>query len=55
MEQAVQMATLNPARVMGISDKKGSLECGKDADIVIFGENIEVFATIVGGRKVYQK
>lgn len=54
LEQAVQMASLNPARVMGIADRKGSLEAGKDADIVIFGDNVEVFATIVGGRKVYQ-
>ena len=54
LEQAVQMASLNPARVMGVADRKGSLEAGKDADIVIFGDNVEVFATIVGGRKVYQ-
>ena len=31
------------------------LEAGKDADIVIFGDNVEVFATIVSGRKEYQK
>lgn len=55
LEQAVQMASLNPARVMGVADRKGSLEAGKDADIVIFGYNVEVFATIVSGRKVYQK
>ena len=55
LEQAVQMASLNPARVMGVADRKGSLEAGKDADIVIFGDNVEVFATIVSGRKVYQK
>ena len=55
LEQAVQMASLNPARVMGVADIKGSLEAGKDADIVIFGDNVEVFATIVSGRKVYQK
>lgn len=55
LEQAVQMASLNPARVMGVADKKGSLEVGKDADIVIFGDNVEVFATIVSGSKVYQK
>lgn len=54
LEQAVQMASLNPARVMGIADRKGSLETGKDADIVIFGENVAVHATIVGGRKVYK-
>lgn len=55
LEQAVHMVSLNPARVMGVADRKGSLEVGKDADIVIFGDNVEVFATIVSGRKVYQK
>ncbi len=55
LEQAVQMVSLNPARVMGVADRKGSLEAGKDADIVIFGDNVDVFATIVSGRKVYQK
>lgn len=55
LEQAVQMASLNPARVMSVADRKGSLEAGKDADIVIFGDNVEVFATIVSGRKVYHK
>ena len=53
LEQAVKMASFNPARVMGVSDRKGSLEVGKDADIVIFDDNINVAATIVGGRKVY--
>ena len=53
LEQAVKMASFNPARVMGVSDRKGSLEVGKDADIVIFDDNINVAATIVSGRKVY--
>jgi N-acetylglucosamine-6-phosphate deacetylase len=53
LEQAVQMASLNPARAMGIADRKGSLEAGKDADIIIFDENVTVSTTIVGGRKVY--
>lgn len=53
LEQAVKMASFNPARVMGVSDRKGSLEVGKDADIVLFDDNINVAATIVGGRKVY--
>ena len=53
LETAVKMASLNPARVMGVADRKGSLEVGKDADIVIFDENVNVAATIVCGRKVY--
>lgn len=54
LEQAVQMVSLNPASVMGIADRKGSLQAGKDADIVVFGDNVSVYATIVAGRKVYQ-
>lgn len=53
MEQAVKMASANPARVMGILDRKGTLEIGKDADIVIFDDNVNVAATIVRGRKVF--
>ena len=55
VEQAVKMASYNPARVMGIADRKGSLEVGKDADIVIFNDNVDVAATIVGGLVVYSK
>lgn len=54
MEQAVKMASANPARVMRIADRKGTLEVGKDADIVIFDDNVNVAATIVCGRKVYE-
>ena len=53
IEQAVKMASFNPARVMGVSQQKGSLEVGKDADIVIFDDNINVAATIVCGNVVY--
>ncbi|HAO50845.1 MAG TPA: N-acetylglucosamine-6-phosphate deacetylase, partial [Runella sp.] len=35
---AVRMASTTPARIMGVSDRKGSLAKGKDADIVIFDE-----------------
>ena len=57
VEQAVKMASANPARVMGIADRKGTLEVGKDADIVVFevkDESVNVAATIVGGRMVYK-
>ena len=33
--QALQAITINPARHIGVDDRVGSLECGKDADIVI--------------------
>lgn len=46
----VRMMTENPARVMGIAASKGSIQPGKDADIVIFDENINVKRTIIGGK-----
>jgi len=50
---AVRMITVTPARIMGVENRKGSLVAGKDADIVIFDENIKIDKTIIGGRTVY--
>jgi N-acetylglucosamine-6-phosphate deacetylase len=52
---AIQMITLTPAIIMKISDRKGSLAAGKDADIVIFDENISVQTTMVKGKIIYQE
>jgi len=52
---AVSMTTINPAKCLGIEDKKGSLEPGKDADIVILDKNLKVDMTIVKGRVVYKR
>jgi N-acetylglucosamine-6-phosphate deacetylase len=52
--EAVRMASETPARIMNIKDKKGSLEKGKDADIVIFNNDIQVDTTIVNGKIVYK-
>ncbi|MEJ2050085.1 MAG: amidohydrolase family protein, partial [Calditrichota bacterium] len=54
LETAINAGTLNPARVLGIEDKKGTLEPGKDADIVIFDEDNTIWATLVEGRLAYQ-
>jgi N-acetylglucosamine-6-phosphate deacetylase len=51
---AVQMMSGTPARIMKVSDKKGSLAIGKDADILIFDENINVKMTMVKGNIVYK-
>ncbi len=53
--EAVQMATITPAIIMKIDDKKGSLAIGKDADIVIFDENINVEMTIIKGKVIHEK
>ncbi|HLZ86279.1 MAG TPA: amidohydrolase family protein, partial [Puia sp.] len=52
---AVRMMTATPAAIMGVGDRKGSLIAGRDADIVIFDEEINIRCTIVGGNIVYQK
>ncbi|GAI99225.1 unnamed protein product, partial [marine sediment metagenome] len=55
LPKAIQMASFNPARSIGVDDKKGSLEPGKDADIVILNKNLETELTIVAGKIVYRR
>jgi N-acetylglucosamine-6-phosphate deacetylase len=50
----IKMISLTPARIMGIDDKKGSLENGKDADVVIFDDQINIAMTIVNGSVKYE-
>ena len=52
---AVQMASYNPAKCLGIDDRKGSLELYKDADIVILNKNLETELTMVAGKVVYKR
>lgn len=54
LTEAVRMMTETPARELGIDNRKGSLVVGKDADIVIFDENINVKQTIINGNVVYK-
>lgn len=46
-------ASLVPAKVLGIADKKGSIETGKDADLVLINKNWDVEKTWVEGRLVW--
>lgn len=55
LEDVVRMVSWNPARTLCIEDRKGSIEVGKDADMVLFDENIEIYETIVNGKTVYKK
>ncbi len=52
---AVRMGTATPARIIGVSDTKGILAPEKDADIVIFGDNVDICKTIIGGKVVFSK
>ncbi len=59
MEEGLRAITVNAARICGVSERMGTLEPGKDADIAIFSGNpMEVFTrtlyTIIDGRVVYE-
>jgi N-acetylglucosamine-6-phosphate deacetylase len=54
LQDAITMITQTPATIMNISDRKGSLTVGKDADIVIFDENISIQTTMIKGKIIYQ-
>ncbi len=52
--ECVNCASLNPAVTLGIADCKGSLEVGKDADIIITDNEFNVKKTIIGGTSKYE-
>lgn len=52
---AVKMITATPARIVGVEKRKGALAKGKDADVVIFDDNINIHMTMVKGRIIYNK
>jgi len=53
MMDAIKMITATPARILKIEEKKGSITPGKDADIVIFDDNINIATTIIKGKIIY--
>lgn len=59
-KEALKAITINAAEIVGISDRVGSIEKGKDADIVIFdGNPLELMSkvqkTIINGKVVYER
>ncbi|MEX2573172.1 MAG: N-acetylglucosamine-6-phosphate deacetylase [Balneolaceae bacterium] len=55
LADAVRMMSATPASIMGVDDEKGSLVKGKDADIVIFDEEIRIDKTLVKGKLIYDR
>lgn len=47
--EVVKMASLTPAKLLGIADRKGSIAIGKDADLLVFDENIQIETIMVRG------
>jgi N-acetylglucosamine-6-phosphate deacetylase len=52
---AVKMATMTPARKLGVSGRKGMVAEGYDADLILFDENVNVKLCMVGGRVVFNQ
>jgi len=52
---AIMTVTQNPARVLGIEDRKGKLSPGFDADITLFDDDLTIIATVVAGKCVWKK
>lgn len=55
LTQAINMCSLNPAKVLGIENQKGSIFPGKDADLVVLNDKFEVLTTFVKGRVAFKK
>ena len=51
-EEVLKLLTENPAKLIGVFDKKGSIAEGKDADLVILDEDNNVIDTFVMGRQI---
>ncbi len=57
--QALKALTINPAEIMGLDDRIGSIKVGKDADLVVWnGDPLDirnkVLVTIIDGKIVYK-
>ncbi len=60
LQEAIQMASFNPARMLGISDRIGTIEPGKEANLILFEwdhetKSLDLKCTIHGGEMVYKQ
>jgi len=55
LNQAINMASLNPARVMGVEKKMGSIRIGSLANFVVLDQDIQVVDAISKGKSVLRK
>jgi len=54
LPEAARMLSTVPATIMGVTSKKGTIEPGKDADIVMLDEDLRVRMTVIMGNPVYR-
>ena len=55
LSTVIRMSALNPARILGVDQQKGSLLTGKDADVVVINDQYQVIDTYVEGRLEYHQ
>ncbi len=55
INQAINMASLNPARILGLENKIGSIQKGKLANVAVFDQEFQVLDTIFKGKSVKKK
>lgn len=51
---AVDFASANPAKNLGLYDERGSIEVGKRADFAVMDKDYNILYTVVGGKVVYK-
>lgn len=52
LELALRPVTVNPARVLGIEERKGVIQIGKDADFIVLDESFRIIITIASGKVI---
>lgn len=55
LSDAVEMASLTPASILGFGERKGRLAAGYDADITVLNTQFDVTMTFVAGKEVYHQ
>ncbi|XP_061701216.1 N-acetylglucosamine-6-phosphate deacetylase isoform X2 [Syngnathoides biaculeatus] len=55
VEEALEAASLHPAQLLAISERKGTLDFGTHADFVLLDDELNVKATFISGREVWTK
>ena len=55
LDETLRMATLYPARAMGVDKQLGSIEAGKVANLTLFTRDFHIIKTIVNGNDVFSE
>ncbi|XP_062570177.1 N-acetylglucosamine-6-phosphate deacetylase-like isoform X2 [Saccostrea cucullata] len=53
--RALEAATFHPAHFLGITDRKGTLDFGTDADFILLDDDLKVLSTYIGGELVWSR